>query len=190
MILAGGRATRMGGGDKTLRLLGGRPVLAHVIARLEPQVAALAINANGDPARFAAFGLPVVPDSVPDQPGPLAGVLAAMDWARGLGFDTVLCVAGDTPFLPPYLVERLAQAGATALALSVDATGALRCHPTVALWPVGLADPLRAALAAGERRVGFWAQAQGAAEVIFQGTPDPFVNLNTPEDFARAEGWL
>lgn len=187
IVLAGGRATRMGGGDKPLLHLHGRPLLAHVIERLTPQVQALAISANGDPARFAAFGLPVLADPLPGQPGPLVGVLAGLDWAAGLGADALLCVAGDTPFLPADLVAQLAAPGGLAMAASPGPDGSLRPHPTVALWPLTLRAALRAALDQGERRVGRWALEQGAVVVPFDGPPDPFLNLNTPQDLARAE---
>ncbi|HHX88424.1 MAG TPA: molybdenum cofactor guanylyltransferase, partial [Paracoccus sp.] len=121
VILAGGRATRMGGGDKGLRQVAGRRLLDHVIDRLGPQVAGLAINANGDPARLAGFGLPVLPDSLPDHPGPLAGVLAGMDWAAGQGARAIVTAAADTPFFPPDLVARLqAAAGPSGLALAAS----------------------------------------------------------------------
>lgn len=185
VILAGGRATRMGGGDKGLRPFRGGTLLAAVIARIAPQAGPLALNANGDPARFAALGLPVLPDPVPDRPGPLAGVLAAMDWAAGLGADAVLTVPVDAPFLPADLVARLSAAvdGRPALAQGADGT----LHPTVALWPVALAPALRAALAAGERRMRAFAAAHGAVPVPFAAAdPDPFLNLNTPADLAAA----
>ncbi len=190
IVLAGGRAVRMGGGDKTLLPLGGRPLLAHVLDRLIPQVGATAINANGDAARFAAFGLPVLADSVPGFPGPLAGVLAGMDWAAERGAQSVVCVAGDTPFLPRDLVTRLAAAGACALAASPDDAGSLRRHPGVALWPVALRIDLRAALARGEYKVGQFAQDHGAAVAAFLESPDPFYNINTPEDLDRAHARL
>lgn len=187
VVLAGGRASRMGGGDKGLLPLAGRPVLAHVLARLAPQVDRLAINANGDVARFAGFGLPVLADSVPDQPGPLAGVLAGMDWAAGLGAAHLVTVAGDTPFLPPDLVARLRAAGPFALAASDPGDG-MRVHPVCGLWPVALRDTLRAALLAGQRRVLGWAMDNGAVPVAFASDPvDPFFNLNTPDDLVRAE---
>lgn len=186
VILAGGRATRMGGGDKCLLILRGRPLLSHLLERLTPQATHLALNANGDPARFATFGLPVLPDPLPGQPGPLAGVLAGMDWAASLGLPCVLTLAGDTPFPPPDLAARLAAAGPFALASSPDETGTPRLHPTIGFWPVALRDPLRAALHAGEHRVGRWALAKGAVPVLFDGPPDPFLNINTPEDLTRA----
>lgn len=186
VILAGGRATRMGGGDKCLLMLRGRPLLAHLLERLTPQVTHLALNANGDPARFAAFGLPVLPDPLPGQPGPLAGVLAGMDWAASLGLQAVLTLAGDTPFPPADLAARLIAAGPFALAASPDETGAPRLHPTVGLWPVALRADLRTALARGERRLGHWALENGAVRVDFPERPDPFLNINTPQDLARA----
>lgn len=193
VILAGGQATRMGGGDKCLLPLGGRPILDHVYERLQPQVAALALNANGDPARFGKFGLPVCPDSLADFPGPLAGVLAGMDWAAGAGFDHIVTAAGDTPFFPCDLVPRLLlaadmQAVPIALAATPDATrGAIR-HPTFGLWPTALRHDLRAAITSGTRKVVLWADRHGCASALFpvQGI-DPFYNVNTPDDLAQAE---
>lgn len=190
VILAGGQARRMGGGDKGLLPLGGRRLIDHVIERLRPQCGALAINANGDPSRFAALGLPVLPDPVPGQPGPLAGILAAMDWATALGAGRVVTVAADTPFLPRDLVSRLVAAASLggAVAESPDGTGRLRAHPTFGLWPVGLRDRLAQTIAGGERRLGVWASGVGAARVAFGSDPvDPFFNVNTPEDLAAAE---
>ncbi|WP_369808723.1 molybdenum cofactor guanylyltransferase MobA [Pararhodobacter sp. CCB-MM2] len=181
LILAGGRATRMGGGDKPLLPLRGRPLIAQVIERIAPQVGPLAISANGDPARYSSFGLPVLADALPDFPGPLAGVLAGMDWAAGLGVERLLCVAGDTPFLPVDLVARL---GAHPFAMA-ESLG--RRHPTVALWPVSLRDELRAALEGGEHRVGKFAMDHGSVSVAFDAPEDPFFNINTPEDLAEAE---
>lgn len=187
VILAGGLSSRMGGGDKVLLDLHGQPLLAHVIARLAPQVGPLAINANGDPARFARFGLPVLADSLPDFPGPLAGVLAAMDWAAGLGAASVLTAAGDTPFPPHDLAARLQAAGAQGLALAADrdSAGEARLHPTFGLWPTALREDLRAALAEGVRRPRQWAARHQAGTAIFDG-PDPFFNINTPDDLAGA----
>lgn len=187
VILAGGLSRRMGGGDKGLVPLAGRPLLGHVIDRLAPQVPALALNANGDPARFAGFGLDVIPDTLPDHPGPLAGILAAIGWARTRGAPWVLTVPGDTPWLPGDLVPRLIMAAEDADGLALAESGG-RLHPVCGLWPVALADRLAADIAAGARRVGDWALSQGAARAPFpSGEPDPFANLNTPEDFARAE---
>lgn len=191
VILAGGRATRMGGGDKGLRVVAGRRLIDHVIDRLRPQVAGLAINANGDPSRFAEFGLPVLPDSVEGHPGPLAGVLAGLDWAAGQGAGAIVTAAADTPFFPPDLVARLrAAAGPCGLALaaSADADGRLRQHPTFGLWPVALREDLRAALQGGLRKIVLWTGRHGAGQADFPGGAcDPFFNVNTPEDIARAE---
>lgn len=189
VILAGGRATRMGGGDKGLMPLGGQPILARVASRFGPQVAALALNANGDAARFAAFGMPVLPDEMPGQPGPLAGVLAGLTWAAELGCDAVVTVAADTPFLPEDLVARLA-VHHFAMAASPGTNGVMRHHPTIALWPVALRGALRAALARGERKAGRWADENGAKPVAFGTRPDPFFNINTPDDLRAAEARL
>ncbi len=191
VILAGGRATRMGGGDKGLRRVGDRRLIDHVIDRLAPQCAALAINANGDPARFAEFGLPVLADSLPDHPGPLAGVLAGLDWAAAEGHAAIVTAAADTPFFPRDLARRLAAAAGPsglALAASRDAEGKLWRHPTFGLWPVALRDDLRAALRGGLRKIVLWTDAHGAGLAEFPATPfDPFFNVNAPEDIARAE---
>lgn len=179
VILAGGQSRRMGGGDKALLDLAASPMLSYVIARLAPQVTALALNANGDPARFATFALPVVADSAPDFPGPLAGILAAMDWARSHGAQTVVTVAGDTPFFPPDLVARLVASGAPAIAETPDGA-----QPTFGLWPTSLRDDLALALASGTRKVGAWAETIGARRVRFEA--EAFFNVNTPEDLALA----
>ncbi|QDL92394.1 molybdenum cofactor guanylyltransferase MobA [Paroceanicella profunda] len=193
VILAGGAAARMGGGDKGLRQVAGRSLLDRVIARIAPQAGALALNANGDPARFDGLGLPVIPDSLPDRPGPLAGVLAAMDWAAAAGAPRVVTVAADTPFFPPDLVARLAAAGAAqgqpiALAATPRPGGGLSRHPTFGLWDTGLRAQLRRALAEGLRKVVLWTDAQGCASAEFgAGGFDPFFNVNTPDDMAEAE---
>ncbi len=191
VILAGGRATRMGGGDKGLRVVAGQRLIDRVIARLSPQCGPMAINANGDPARFAEFGLPVLPDSLPNYPGPLAGVLAGLDWAAGLGAQAIVTVAADTPFFPADLVARLrAAAGPSGLALasSPDETGKVHRHPTFGLWPVALRGDLRAALEGGLRKIVLWTDNHGAGEAEFASDPfDPFFNINTPEDIAEAE---
>lgn len=194
VVLAGGRSQRMGGGDKGLRDLGGRPMLAHVIARFAPQVGRVVINANGDPSRFARFGLPVVADSFPDFPGPLAGVLAGMRYAstRAVPSTHIATVSGDAPFLPSDLVVRLAQASASSGDAIAMAQSADVLHAVIALWPVALADALEAALAAGERGVRRWAERQGMMAVTFEPlhvagrTVDPFFNVNTPEEFLEA----
>ncbi|KAJ57173.1 molybdopterin-guanine dinucleotide biosynthesis protein A [Actibacterium mucosum KCTC 23349] len=201
VILAGGLATRMGGGDKALLALGGRPLLAHVIDRLAPQVGDIALNANGDAARFADFGLPVLPDSIAGYPGPLAGVLAAMDWAATLGADRVVTVAADTPFFPADLVARLqAAAGDPPLVLaatkgdaktrSKSRSGLIR-HPTFGLWPVALREDLRAAVTEGLSKVVLWTERFDGREALFPSEGhDPFFNVNTPDDLIRAEGML
>lgn len=184
VVLAGGRGRRMGG-DKALRPFLGATLLHAVLARLAPQAGAVAISANDDPSRFATFRLPVLPDPVPDRPGPLAGVLAAMDWAAASGAGTVLTVPCDVPLLPTDFVERLTQAGAPAIAAS-----GCRSHPVAALWPTGTAPALRAALAGGERRAMAFAATLGARLVAFPipvGGPDPFLACNTPEDLHLAE---
>lgn len=191
VILAGGRATRMGGGDKGLRRVRGLRLMDHVLERLSPQVGAMAINANGDPARLAEFGLPVLADSLPDHPGPLAGVLAGLDWAAGIGADGIVTVAADTPFFPRDLAARLvAAAGPSGLCLaaSPDETGRMQRHPTFGLWPVALRDDLRAALTGGLRKIVLWTDGHAAGTAAFASDPfDPFFNVNTPEDLALAE---
>ena len=192
VILAGGRATRMGGGDKALKPVAGRPLLAHVIDRLAPQVEALALNANGDPARFAAFDLPVVADPVPDFAGPLAGVLAGMRWAEAEGYSHVASAAADTPFFPRDLVACLADALAPdkpiAMAATEDPVRGLSEHPTFGLWPVALADDLEDALTRGGlRKVIVWAARHGLARVVFDAADHPFFNINTPGDLETAE---
>ncbi|MCF3595975.1 molybdenum cofactor guanylyltransferase MobA [Rhodobacteraceae bacterium LMO-12] len=188
VILAGGLASRMGGGDKALLPLGQGTLLSHVIDRLMPQVAQLALNANGDGARFAEFALPVLPDTIGGFPGPLAGVLAGMEWAAEKGAETIVTVAADTPFFPCDLVPRLILAAdgmTNPLALAASDEGR---HPTFGLWPVDLRDDLRAALQDGLRKVVMWTDAHGATKAHFPGTnPDPFFNINTPDDLVAAE---
>ncbi|MEM7270208.1 MAG: molybdenum cofactor guanylyltransferase MobA [Pseudomonadota bacterium] len=192
VILAGGLARRMGGGDKSLGLVGGRTLLERGIDRLQPQVRNIALNANGDPTRFREFALPVIADGTDDFAGPLAGVLAGMDWAAAGGASHILTVAADTPFFPTDLAARL-EAGVTpdtpiALAATTDQKRGLSRHPTFGLWPVALADDLRAALADGVRKVVLWTDRHGAATVPFPIEPfDPFFNVNTPDDMATAE---
>lgn len=206
VILAGGLATRMGGGDKGRLPLGDRTILDRVIARLTPQVSRIALNANGDSSRFADLGLPVLPDTIDGYPGPLAGVLAGLDWAATQGADRIVTVAADTPFFPADLVDRLEEAardGRYPLALAATPRetgegslksgggGRVNRHPTFGLWPVALRDDLRAALADGLRKVVLWTDRHGAGEALFPaGAPDPFFNVNTPEDLAFAEAQL
>ncbi|WP_209424751.1 molybdenum cofactor guanylyltransferase MobA [Pararhodobacter sp. SW119] len=191
VILAGGRATRMGGGDKGLRVVAGQRLIDHVIARLKPQVAGLAINANGDPSRLAEFGVPILPDSVEGYAGPLAGVLAGLDWAAGQGAEAIVTAAADTPFFPRDLVTRLqAAAGPSGLALAASPDGAGRIwqHPTFGLWPVALREDLRTALRGGLRKIVVWTDRHGAGRAEFGDAGfDPFFNVNSPEDIARAE---
>lgn len=190
VILAGGLARRMGGGDKALLRLGGRPLLAHIIDRLRPQVDELVLNANGDPTRFAEFGLPIIPDTVAGFAGPLAGVLAGMRWAAERGHSHVVSAAGDTPFFPTDLVARLREAKGDqpiSMAATRDPERGLSEHPTFALWPVDLADDLETALTEGHmRKVIVWTSRHGCARAIFDGN-FPFFNVNTPEDLAEAE---
>lgn len=188
VVLAGGLARRMGGGDKPLRDLGGMPLLAHVIARLAPQVARVMINANGDAARFSGFGCDVIADGVPDHPGPLAGILAALDHAAAAGFATIASVPGDSPFIPQDLVARLEAARVSAgVPLACAASGGWT-HPPIGLWPVTLRADLRAALLGGERKIDRWTARHGCAAAEWPTAPfDPFFNANTPEDLQQAE---
>ncbi|WP_158969055.1 molybdenum cofactor guanylyltransferase MobA [Chachezhania sediminis] len=196
IILAGGQARRMGGGDKGFLPLGDGTLLDRVIARLGPQVSGLALNANGDSGRFAGLGLPVIPDSLPDYPGPLAGVLAGLDWAAGQGAEAIVTAAADTPFFPGDLVARLVDVSSDmdvplALAATPDPERGMSRHPTFGLWPVALRHDLRTALEGGLRKVVLWTDAHNAATAVFSGgSYDPFFNVNTPEDLARAEEML
>jgi molybdopterin-guanine dinucleotide biosynthesis protein A len=180
----------MGGGDKNLRLLGGKPMLAHVVDRAKPQVDALVLNANGDPQRFAAFGLPVVADSITGFAGPLTGVLAGLDWAANNlpEAELVASFATDAPFFPRDLVRRLAVAleeGGFDLACA-QSNG--QAHPVFALWPISLRGALREALTGGLRKVDQWTARYKLVEVEFLAEPvDPFFNANRPDDLAEAE---
>jgi len=181
----------MGGGDKGLLPLGKGTLLSSVMGRLSPQVADMALNANGDVARFAYLGLPVLPDSIEGYAGPLAGVLAGLDWAAEQGADTIVTAAADTPFFPADLVAQLlrASAGMThplVLAATPDPKRGTARHPTFGLWPVALRDDLRAALQGGLRKVILWSDQHGGREALF---PDEaaFFNVNTPDDLIRAE---
>lgn len=192
VILAGGQATRMGGGDKGLIELGGRTLLDRVIERIEGQVAGLAINANGDPRRFDEFGLPVISDTIEGHPGPLAGVLAGMEWAHKVGARHIVTVAADTPFFPTDMVARLERAShraKTPIALAATQEGGRTTrHPTFGLWPVSLRGDLRSALKGGLRKVVLWTDTHGAATAAFD--DHAFFNINTPEDLAAAEAML
>lgn len=178
----------MGGGDKTLLMLGGQTLLARIIDRIAPQVDALALNANHDPARFAAYGLPVLPDPMPGQPGPLAGVLAGLLWAAELGAEWLISVPGDAPFVPPDFVSRLL-AGRGNAAYACAATGG-RTHPVAALWPVADAGRLAAALAAGQRKIDAFTGPDTAIIAWPDAPIDPFMNINTPLDLVKAERHL
>jgi molybdopterin-guanine dinucleotide biosynthesis protein A len=186
VLLAGGLARRMGGGDKPLVRVAGRALLDHVIERLRPQVAALALNANGDAQRFSPWGLPVLADDVPDNPGPLAGVLAGMVWARAQGAAWLVTVAADTPFIPRDLVARL-HAARGAYKIAVACSGG-RTQPTVALYAASLEPDLRAALIAGERKIDRWTARHGEGRADWPDAPvNHFFNVNTPEDAKAAE---
>ena len=194
VVLAGGLSRRMGGGDKTLLTVAGEPMLQRVIDRLKPQVGNLVLNANGDPARFAAYGLPVVTDPIEGFAGPLAGVLAGLRWAgENTNARHVVSAAGDTPFFPRDLVAKLLDAaGGKDRIVLASSNG--RTHPVFGLWPVSLADDLDAFLTAGEtRKVFVWVDRHDNATVNFPmletaGEPlDPFFNINTPEEMDAAE---
>ncbi|MFN5484646.1 MAG: molybdenum cofactor guanylyltransferase MobA [Bradyrhizobium sp.] len=191
VLLAGGLARRMGGGDKPMRQIAGRTILQRVIDRLAPHCSGLIINANGDPARFAAFGFPVVADDVVDFPGPLAGILAALDWTAANRPDAkwVLSAAGDCPFLPRDLVARLEQARAAENAELAVASSGGQTHPVIGLWSVRLRNELRHALVEEDvRKIDRWTARYPLATVEWPTEPlDPFFNANTVEDIAEAD---
>lgn len=189
VVLAGGLAQRMGGGDKCLLPIGGKPLLAHLLDRLLPQVEAVAINANGDPARFAAFGLPVLPDPIPDHPGPLAGLLAGMAWARARhpAAEFLLSLPGDGPFPPRDLAMRLLALSDGNAPVCAESDG--RLNPVIGLWPLALHDDLRDTLLQSDlRKVALWAERHGMRRVDF---PAPALfNINRPDDLAEVERLL
>jgi len=191
VVLAGGLARRMGGGDKARLRIGDRTILERVLDGLKPQCAALIVNANGDPARFSDTGLAIVADSIPDFAGPLAGILAALDWAaaHSPGLADVASVPGDCPFLPHDLVARLLSARAAARTPLACARSGDQRHPVVALWPVALRDDLRKALVEeGLRKIEAFTARHGVAVAEWPALPfDPFFNVNTPEDAAEAQ---
>jgi molybdopterin-guanine dinucleotide biosynthesis protein A len=191
VLLAGGLARRMGGGDKPMRQIGGRTILDRVIARLQPQCDGLILNANGDPARFAAFGLPVIADGVADFPGPLAGILASLDWAAANRPEVkwVLSAAADCPFLPRDLVSRLVAALRDENAELAVAASDGQSHPVIGLWSVALREQLRHALVVEDvRKIDRWTARYRLATVTWPITPlDPFFNANTMDDIAEAE---
>ncbi|KUM24718.1 molybdenum cofactor guanylyltransferase [Mesorhizobium loti] len=198
IILAGGQSSRMGGGDKPLLALGKARLIDHVAARLEPQVGTLALNANGDPERFAGTDLPVLADTVSGYAGPLAGILTGLEWAAtNTACRSLVSAAGDTPFFPGDLVERLAAAARERPGAIAVASSDGRLHPTFALWPLGLGDALRHFLVDEDnRRVSVFMERHGFVRVEFpmieaEGRRiDPFFNINTPDDLAEARRLL
>ena len=191
IILAGGLARRMGGGDKPMRTIAGKTILGRVIARIGPQCDGLILNANGDPARFAAFDLPVIADGVADFPGPLAGILAGLDWMAEHRPDVkwILSAPGDCPFLPRDLVARLDEARVAQNAELAVASSGEQTHPVVGLWRVSLRNELRHALVTeGLRKIDRWTARYSLANVGWPTTPlDPFFNANTVDDIAEAD---
>ncbi|MBE3639441.1 molybdenum cofactor guanylyltransferase MobA [Mangrovicoccus algicola] len=192
VILAGGQGRRMGGAEKGLLMLGGRCLLDRAIDRLGVQVAGLAVNANGPAECYAEFGLPVLRDTVPGHPGPLAGVLAGLDWAAAQGAERIVTVAVDTPFFPADLAARLERtAGRAGTSIAMAATeeeGRLFRQPVFGLWPVALRGDLRSALGQGVRKARFWADSHGTATALF--AAEAFFNINTPADLDRAAAML
>lgn len=191
IVLAGGRATRLGGGDKPLRLLDARPILSHVLERVTAPGIPVALNANGDPGRFAEFGLPVIADAMADYPGPLAGILAGLDWASGIpGIVDVLSVPGDCPFIPRDLVAGLDFARTESRQPLACAKSGGYTHPVIGLWPVSIREELREALALGERKIDRFTGRFGCASAEWSiGQYDPFFNVNTPEELEEARRW-
>jgi molybdopterin-guanine dinucleotide biosynthesis protein A len=191
LILAGGLARRMGGGDKARIRIGGSTILQRVLTRLTPQCARVIINANGDPARFADTGLPVIADDVPGFAGPLAGILAGLDWAAANAPDVtdIVSVPGDCPFLPTELVQRLQAArSAEQKPLACARSGDWR-HPVVGLWPVALRADLRHAVTVEDlHKIEIWTARHSVAIAAWPDKPvDPFFNINTPADITEAE---
>ncbi|QPC87994.1 molybdenum cofactor guanylyltransferase MobA [Mesorhizobium sp. NBSH29] len=195
VILAGGRSRRMGGTDKPLALLAGRSLIAHIIERLALQATPLAINANGDPARYASFGLPILSDPLEGFAGPLAGILAAMEWAHETGASHVLTVAGDTPFIPRDLAAKLSTVLMPNDTRISIAQSRERIHPVIGLWPLTLQRALRDHLAQQDRRkVMAFIEMAGFVVADFSTTgtdeADPFFNINTPDDLFLAHTFL
>jgi molybdopterin-guanine dinucleotide biosynthesis protein A len=194
LLLAGGKSSRMGGGDKCLRLLAGRPIIERIIGRLKPQVSGIVINANGDSSRFAAYGLPVVADRIAGFAGPLAGIHAGLEWikANRAGASHAVTVASDTPFFPLDLVRRFLneQRQDDSLLVARSDEGV---HPVIGLWPITLASAIEDFLKREKRKVGRFAEEEGSIEVYFPKTEiggvlmDPFFNINEPEELAKAE---
>jgi molybdopterin-guanine dinucleotide biosynthesis protein A len=192
VILAGGKATRMGGGDKPLRQLGGVPILDHVLANLTLPRDRIVLNANGGADRFAGYKIPVIPDSIAEFPGPLAGILAGLDWAAQTGLvDDIISVPGDCPFLPQDLVPRLVEVRQAAGARFACAGSGGWTHPVIGLWPVNCREELRQSLLAGERKIDRFTGRFGCATATWPVTTyDPFFNVNTPEELLVAETLL
>ena len=192
LLLAGGQSRRMGGGDKNQLNLGGKSVLHHILDRVDRAGAPTAINANGDPLRFEAYGLPVIADVVDGYVGPLAGILTGLEWIATYHptCTHMISLATDAPFLPPDLAHRLyARLGRDAVIVQAQSNG--QRHPVFAIWPVALAADLRQAVCEeGVRKIDHFTQRHHCGVVAFSGTPDPFLNINRPEDFAEAERWL
>lgn len=189
VILAGGQATRMGGGDKCRLMLGETSLLQQVLTRIQPQVEECLLNANGDLTRFEDLDLPIRPDTVPDFAGPLAGVLAGLDYAAERGHDWVISVAADTPFFPLDLVARLSQPQTqVCLAATPDPQRGRLPQPTFGRYHIALREPLREALVQGVRKIRQFTQAHGEALALFD--TDDFFNINTPEDLAQARSRL
>ncbi|MCY4303526.1 MAG: molybdenum cofactor guanylyltransferase MobA [Aestuariivita sp.] len=196
IILAGGLARRMGGGDKCLLQLGNETILERVVVRLNSQVEAVALNANNDVSRFSDFDLKVLPDSIGGFLGPLAGVLAGMEWAALCGVTTIVTVAGDTPFFPNDLVSKLQCVGSgmkypVVLAATQKSNCSLKRHPTFGLWAVGLRDDLRKSLENGIRKITLWTDKHNGREAIFsESDTENFFNINSPQDLMIAERML
>ena len=192
LLLAGGQSRRMGGGDKNQLNLGGKSVLRHILDRVDRAGAPTVINANGDPLRFEAYGLPVIADVVDGYAGPLAGILTGLEWIAMYHpkCTHMISLATDAPFLPPDLAHRLyARLGRDAIIVQAQSNG--QRHPVFAIWPVALAADLRQAVCEeGVRKIDHFTQRHHCGVVAFSGTPDPFLNINRPEDFAEAERWL
>ena len=199
VILAGGLSRRMGGGDKGLINLGNKTILERVIDKIEPQVSALAININGDHSRFPKYPYSLIADSIGGFAGPLAGVLAGMDWAFKNNYQAIITLAADTPFLPEDLVKRLADFAErennhiTMASARDPITGEVRAHPTFGLWNVNLREDLRKELLGGTRKIIRWAERHALGYVEFKiekPGEDPFFNINTPQDLIHAKDKL
>ena len=196
VILAGGRARRMGGGDKGRLILGQKSLFDRAIERLEHQVSGIALNANGPAERFSDFGLPIISDNTPGFLGPLAGVLSGLDWAYDQGVELIVTIAADTPFFPKNLVSELLSIAhdmraPLALAATKDSTGKTWRHPTFGLWPVCLRSDLRRKLTEGLRKVLLWTDQHQGRDAFFEVTSfDPFFNINTIEDLKMAQNFL